>query len=201
MAKSVTHKLIGPSGCLNGTCPLLLPAPARSPCVGLISSSSAPKGVNHHSPAAASLGPAPALLEQLGIGPEVAAQVIVSWSHRGRIRSEAAFAKLGGMAPVEASSGMVTRHRLNRSGDRQLERLSPRSWLPSSYPLGSDGRRAVPSRSGGMSATGSDRTGTVRRTARALTPGRRARRSLARSDAHICDMSPLCTYPLGYQEI
>jgi len=65
---------------------------------------------------------APTLLEQLGIGPVVAAQVIVSWSHRGRIRSEAAFAKLGGVAPIEASSGMVTRHRLNRSGDRQLNR-------------------------------------------------------------------------------
>ena len=39
-----------------------------------------------------------------------------------RIRSEAAFAKLGGAAPIEASSGIITRHRLNRSGDRQLNR-------------------------------------------------------------------------------
>jgi transposase len=65
---------------------------------------------------------APALLDQLGIGPVVAGQVITSWSHHGRIRSEAAFAKLGGVAPIEASSGTVTRHRLNRSGDRQLNR-------------------------------------------------------------------------------
>lgn len=66
---------------------------------------------------------APHLLDHVGVGPVVAAQVLVSWSHRGRVRSEAAFAKLGGVAPIEASSGMVTRHRLNRSGDRQLNRV------------------------------------------------------------------------------
>jgi transposase len=38
------------------------------------------------------------------------------------VRSEAAFAKLAGVAPIEASSGTVVRHRLNRSGDRQLNR-------------------------------------------------------------------------------
>ncbi len=65
---------------------------------------------------------APALLDQVGIGPVVAAQVIVSWSHRGRVHSEAAFARLAGVAPIEASSGAVIRHRLNRSGDRQLNR-------------------------------------------------------------------------------
>src|SRR6266571_7822823 len=45
-----------------------------------------------------------------------------AWSHAGRLRSEAAFAMLGGAAPIEASSGKVTRHCLNRSGDRQLNR-------------------------------------------------------------------------------
>jgi transposase len=65
---------------------------------------------------------APQLLAQTGIGPVVVGQLIVSWSHRGRIRSEAAFAKLAGVAPIEASSGTVKRHRLNRSGDRQLNR-------------------------------------------------------------------------------
>jgi len=65
---------------------------------------------------------APELLDQLGIGPVVAGQIITSWSHHGRVRSEAAFAKLGGAAPIEASSGIITRHRLNRSGDRQLNR-------------------------------------------------------------------------------
>jgi transposase len=64
----------------------------------------------------------PELLGQLGIGPVVAGQLITSWSHHRRIHSEAAFAKLGGAAPIEASSGTVTRHRLNRSGDRQLNR-------------------------------------------------------------------------------
>lgn len=65
---------------------------------------------------------APGILHHVGIGPVVAGQVIASWSHRGRVRSEAAFAKLAGVAPIEASSGTVTRHRLNRSGDRQLNR-------------------------------------------------------------------------------
>lgn len=65
---------------------------------------------------------APVLLDHVGIGPVIAAQVIASWSHRGRVRSEASFAKLAGVAPIEASSGTVVRHRLNRCGDRQLNR-------------------------------------------------------------------------------
>lgn len=64
----------------------------------------------------------PDLLPQPGIGVIVAAQVLIAWSHPGRIRSEAAFAMLAGTAPIPASSGMTTRHRLNRSGDRQLNR-------------------------------------------------------------------------------
>jgi transposase len=65
---------------------------------------------------------APTLLENTGVGPVVAGQLLLSWSHRGRVRSEAAFAKLAGVAPVEASSGSVVRHRLSRCGDRQLNR-------------------------------------------------------------------------------
>ena len=65
---------------------------------------------------------APALLTQPGIGPINAAQLLISWSHPGRFRSEAAFAMLAGAAPVQASSGQVVRHRLNRGGDRQLNR-------------------------------------------------------------------------------
>jgi transposase len=42
--------------------------------------------------------------------------------HPGRLRSEAAFAMLAGVALIEASSGRVVRHRLNRGGDRQLNR-------------------------------------------------------------------------------
>jgi transposase len=48
--------------------------------------------------------------------------VLISWSHPGRLRSEAALAMLAGAAPIEASSGRVVRHRLNRGGDRQLNR-------------------------------------------------------------------------------
>jgi len=65
----------------------------------------------------------PDLLDQLGIGPIVAATVLCAWSHPGRIHSEAAFAMLAGVAPIPANSGQVTtRYRLNRYGDRQLNR-------------------------------------------------------------------------------
>jgi transposase len=56
------------------------------------------------------------------VGPISAAQVLVSWSHAGRLRSEAAFAALAGANPISASSGQVSRHRPNRSSDRQLNR-------------------------------------------------------------------------------
>jgi transposase len=65
----------------------------------------------------------PDLLTQLGVGPIVAATVLCAWSHPGRIRSEAAFAMLAGAAPIPANSGQTTtRYRLNRYGDRQLNR-------------------------------------------------------------------------------
>jgi transposase len=65
---------------------------------------------------------APQLLDQPGVGPHAAAQLVLSWSHPGRIRSEAAFARLAGAAPIPASSGQTVRHRLDRSGDRKLNR-------------------------------------------------------------------------------
>lgn len=65
---------------------------------------------------------APGLQAISGVGPVTAAIILCAYSHRGRIRSEAAFAALGGVAPRPASSGNTTRHRLNRSGDRQLNR-------------------------------------------------------------------------------
>jgi transposase len=65
---------------------------------------------------------APWLLEVPGVGALSAAQVLVSWSHAGRFRSEAAFAALAGTNPIPASSGQVVRYRLNRGGDRQLNR-------------------------------------------------------------------------------
>ena len=65
---------------------------------------------------------APQLLQQPGVGPITAAQVYIAWSHPRRCRTEAAFARLAGVAPLEASSGQRTRHRLNRYGDRTLNR-------------------------------------------------------------------------------
>jgi transposase len=62
------------------------------------------------------------LLEKTGIGPVTAATVLVTWSHPGRVRSEAAFAALAGVSPIPASSGNTVRHRLNRGGDRRLNR-------------------------------------------------------------------------------
>ena len=65
---------------------------------------------------------APELLAEPGVGAISAAQILNAWSHPGRIRSEAAFAMLSGTAPIPASSGQTIRYRLNRSGDRQLNR-------------------------------------------------------------------------------
>ena len=65
---------------------------------------------------------APQLLDQPGVGPLAAAQVFISWSHHGRMASEAAFARLAGAAPIPASSGQTIRYRLDRGGDRKLNR-------------------------------------------------------------------------------
>jgi transposase len=62
----------------------------------------------------------PQLLDQPGVGPVCAGQLIVSTGDPQRIRSEPAFAALAGVSPIEASSGPRKRHRLNRGGDRQL---------------------------------------------------------------------------------
>lgn len=66
--------------------------------------------------------PAAGLLRETGIGPVTAATVLVAWSHLGRVRGEAAFAAFAGVSPIPASSGNTTRHRLNRGGDRRLNR-------------------------------------------------------------------------------
>jgi transposase len=63
---------------------------------------------------------APSILETIGVGPVSAAQAIVSWSHPGRCRNDAAYAALAGASPIPASSGRTVRHRLNRGGDRAL---------------------------------------------------------------------------------
>ncbi|MEU2874708.1 IS110 family transposase [Streptomyces olivoreticuli] len=63
---------------------------------------------------------APALLDQYGVGPDSAATLLLTaGDNPGRLTSEAAFAALCGVSPVERSSGRTHRHRLNRGGDRQ----------------------------------------------------------------------------------
>jgi len=63
---------------------------------------------------------APGLLALYGIGPNTAALLLIAAGDRpGRLRSEAAWAHLCAAAPIPASSGKVTRHRLNPGGDRQ----------------------------------------------------------------------------------
>lgn len=62
----------------------------------------------------------PDLVAVHGVGPDVAGQLLVTaGENHDRITSETAFAMLCGVAPLPASSGKTTRHRLNRGGDRQ----------------------------------------------------------------------------------
>jgi transposase len=62
---------------------------------------------------------APELIVRNGIGYESAAQLLLAaGDNPERLKSEASFAALCGASPVPASSGKVTRHRLNRGGDR-----------------------------------------------------------------------------------
>ncbi len=65
---------------------------------------------------------APQLLQECGVGAVCAAQLLVSSGEPSRMRSEAAFAAFAGTSPLDASSGRQRRHRLNRGGDRQLNR-------------------------------------------------------------------------------
>jgi len=63
---------------------------------------------------------APRTLGHLGVGPHTAAQLLITAGQNlERLGSEAAFAQLCGAAPIPASSGKTTRHRLNPGGDRQ----------------------------------------------------------------------------------
>src|SRR5579871_871219 len=63
---------------------------------------------------------APALLALHGVGVDGAATLLVAaGDNPERLRSEAAWAHLCGVSPIEASSGKAVRHRLNRGGDRQ----------------------------------------------------------------------------------
>jgi transposase len=66
---------------------------------------------------------APALLAVKGVGTDTAAVLLAAaGDNPDRLRSEAAFAHLCGVAPIPASSGKTTRHRLNRGGNRDANR-------------------------------------------------------------------------------
>ena len=66
---------------------------------------------------------APQLLERTGIGVQSAADLLITvGDNPQRIATEASFARLCGVAPLPASSGKITRHRLNPGGDRRANR-------------------------------------------------------------------------------
>jgi hypothetical protein len=84
---------------------------------------------------------APQLLTQPGIGPLLAAQIVLSWSHRGRLVSEAAFARLARAAPiglVRPDDPPQARPRRRQTTqprtppDRRHPKSSPRAWCNSS---------------------------------------------------------------------
>jgi len=66
---------------------------------------------------------APALLALFGVGTDNAAALLVAaGDNPERMRGEASFANLCGVAPIPASSGKVVRHRLSRHGNRDANR-------------------------------------------------------------------------------
>src|SRR5262249_38107292 len=80
---------------------------------------------------------APGLLALYGVGPDTAAMLLVAaGDHPERLRSEAAWAHLCATAPLSASSGKVTRYRLNPRADRQANPARYRIVTPrlSSHP-------------------------------------------------------------------
>jgi transposase len=64
---------------------------------------------------------APQMLDAFGVGLDIAAQMLITaGDNAGRVRNEAAFAKMCGVAPIPTGSGKTSgRHRLNRGGNRQ----------------------------------------------------------------------------------
>lgn len=66
---------------------------------------------------------APALGSLRGVGTDTAAALLIAaGDNPERLKSEAAFAHLCGVAPIQASSGRIRRHRLNRGGNRDANR-------------------------------------------------------------------------------
>ena len=79
---------------------------------------------------------APGLLSVYGLGPRTAALLLIAaGDHPGRLRSEAAWAHLCGAARISASSGKVTRYRLNSGGDCQANHAL---WRIAFTRMGSD---------------------------------------------------------------
>ena len=79
---------------------------------------------------------APGLLALHGVGPDTAALLLVAaGDHPERLRSEAAWAHLCAVAPLQASSGKVTRYRLNPGGDRQASHALWRIVLTRMAPI------------------------------------------------------------------
>lgn len=87
---------------------------------------------------------APQLLEPFGVGVDTAAEIlVVTGDNPERIKSEAALAKLAGIAPVPTGSGMTSgRHRINHGGHRQLNAAITE---PSSSECGSTSPRSTTS--------------------------------------------------------
>jgi transposase len=67
------------------------------------------------------------LLDRPGVGPVSAAIILITWGNHDRVHSEAGFACLAGVNPIPASTGNTERHRLNRGGDRRLNKAL--TWI------------------------------------------------------------------------
>ena len=76
----------------------------------------------HHHLDALTQQAAPALRAEPQVGPVVAAELVIAYGSAGRIRNEAAFARLVGAAPIPASSGKTERWRLHRGGNRHANK-------------------------------------------------------------------------------
>src|SRR4051812_38102312 len=64
---------------------------------------------------------APALLELPGCRPLTAAKLLAEIGPIDRFQTDAQLARHSGVAPLEASSGRVQRHRLDRGGNPQIK--------------------------------------------------------------------------------
>ncbi len=68
--------------------------------------------------------PSTTLTKIFGVGPILAAKIVGIVGNVARFPSKAHFASYAGVAPIEASSGEVVRHRLSLAGNRRLNQVS-----------------------------------------------------------------------------